>query len=172
MEGSSNKGMSDAIGGCAHCGCGESDGGADERRVASRREFLTVSAASAMAALLASACGGAGDTTPTTVTGPVALQVQVSNYPALANVGGIAEVDSGRFPIGVVRTSADTFAAFSLICPHRGCTVGIVGSGFRCPCHGAQFSSTGAWTGGQRTTSLTSLTTSYDATTGTLSISA
>jgi Rieske Fe-S protein len=171
MEGGSYKGMSEAFGGCAHCGCGGSDGDADERRVASRREFLTVSAASAMAALLASACGGAGDAT-TTVTGPVSLQVQVSNYPALANVGGIAEVDSGRFPIGVVRTSADTFAAFSLICPHRGCTVGIVGSGFRCPCHGAQFSSTGAWTGGQRTTSLTSLTTSYDATTGTLSISA
>ena len=135
-----------------------------------RREFLTVSAASVLTVLLADACGGSGGDA-VVLTGPVSFSVQVSSYPTLANVGGIARVDNGGTPIAAVRTGADTFAAFSLICPHRGCTVGINGSAFRCPCHGAQFASTGAWIGGQRTTNLTSFATSYDAMTGALTIS-
>jgi hypothetical protein len=93
--------------GCVHCGGGTS-----------RREFLTSSATAAAAALLVAACGGAGDAT--VATGPVSLTVQVSNYAALANVGGIAEIDSGGSPLAVVRTGADTFSAYSLICPHGG----------------------------------------------------
>lgn len=149
--------------GCARCGAESVERGT------SRREFLTTSAAAAVAAMLVSACGGSADST--TITGPVSLDVQVSNYPALANVGGIAAISAGGTPIAVVRTAADTFAAFSMICPHRGCTVNISGSAFRCPCHGAQFASNGTWIGGQRTSNLTSLTTSYDSTTGVLSIS-
>jgi Rieske Fe-S protein len=138
--------------------------------VSDRREFLTVSAASALTALLTAACGGTGGGGGGVVTGPVSYSVQVSSYPALANIGGIARVDNGGTPIAAVRTGADTFAAFSLICPHRGCTVGINGSAFRCPCHGATFASSGLWTGGQQTTNLGEFTTSYDATTGTLTI--
>lgn len=138
--------------------------------VSDRREFLTVTVASALTALLTTSCGGSGGDLGV-VTGPVSLSVQVSNYPALANIGGIARVDMGGTPIAAVRTGADTFAAFSLICPHRGCTVGILnGSAFRCPCHGATFASSGTWTGGQRTTNLGSFTTSYDATSGVLTI--
>jgi Rieske Fe-S protein len=147
-------------GGCAHCA---------QKSGASRREFIATSAASAVAALLVAACGGAGDATA--VTGPVSLSVDVSKYAALTNIGGIARVDSGGTPVAAVRTGTSTFAAFSLICPHFGCTVGINGSAFRCPCHGAQFASTGTWIGGQRTTNLTSLATSYDATTNVLTIS-
>jgi cytochrome b6-f complex iron-sulfur subunit len=133
----------------------------------SRREFLTASAASAVVAVLA-ACGGSGDSS--TLTGPVSLSVQVSSYPALANVGGLARVDNGGTPVAAARTTADTFAAFSLICPHMGCTVDISGAAFVCPCHGARFASSGAWTGGQRTSNLRSLTTSYDSSTGILTI--
>jgi Rieske Fe-S protein len=145
---------------CAHCA---------ERVSTSRREFIATSAASAVAALLVSACGGASGTTGVD-TGPVSLSVQVSSYPALANVGGIARVDNGGTPVAAVRTGASAFAAFSLICPHFGCTVGINGSSFLCPCHGAQFASSGTWIGGQRTSNLTSLATSYNATTGVLTI--
>jgi Rieske Fe-S protein len=132
-----------------------------------RREFIATSAASAVAALLAAACG----TSSTGVnTGPVSLSVQISNYPALTSVGGIARVDNGGTPVAAVRTGASTFAAFSLICPHFGCTVGINGSSFLCPCHGARFASTGTWIGGQPTSNLTSLSASYDATSGVLTI--
>jgi Rieske Fe-S protein len=137
-----------------------------------RREFLTVSAASVLTVLLTNACGGsaAGDGGGGVITGPVSYSILVSNYPALANVGGIARVDNGGTPIAAVRTGADTFSAFSLICPHRGCTVGINGSSFRCPCHGATFASSGLWTGGQQTSNLAAFGTSYDATTDTLTI--
>jgi Rieske Fe-S protein len=146
---------------CAHCA---------EQGGTSRREFITASAVTAVAALL-TACGGGASGSTGVDTGPVSLSVQVSSYPALTNVGGIARVDTGGTPVAAVRTGASTFAAFSLICPHFGCTVGINGSSFLCPCHGAQFASTGAWIGGQRTSSLTSLTTSFNATTGVLTIS-
>jgi Rieske Fe-S protein len=145
--------------GCVHCA---------EQSGTSRREFIAASAASAVAALLATACGASGTTGVN--TGPVSLSVQVSNYSTLANVGGIAEVDRGGTPVAAVRTGASSFDAFSLICPHNGCTVGISGSSFVCPCHGARFASSGAWTGGQRTSNLASLATSYDATTGVLTI--
>ncbi|HEV7838568.1 MAG TPA: Rieske (2Fe-2S) protein [Gemmatimonadaceae bacterium] len=151
---------SPVVAGCAHCG---------EQSGTSRREFIAASAASAVAALLVTACGGGTDTTGVN-TGPLSLSVQVSSYPALANVGGMAQVNNGGTPVAAVRTGASSFAAFSLICPHSGCTVGITGSSFYCPCHGARFASTGAWTGGQRTSNLASLTTSYDATTGVLTI--
>jgi nitrite reductase/ring-hydroxylating ferredoxin subunit len=144
---------------CAHCA---------EKSGTSRREFIATSAASAVTAILVAACGGSNATGVN--TGPVSLSVQVSSFPALASVGGIARVDNGGTPVAAVRTGASTFAAFSLICPHFGCTVGINGSFFQCPCHGAQFASTGTWIGGQPTTNLTSLTTSYDAATGVLRI--
>jgi Rieske Fe-S protein len=148
-------------GGCAHCG---------EKAGTSRREFIATSAASAVAAMLLAACGGASGATGIN-SGPVTFTVDVSKYPALASIGGIARVDNGGAPIAAVRTGTDTFAAFSLICPHFGCTVGINGSAFQCPCHGAQFASTGIWIGGQRTTNLSAYFTSYNATTGVLTIS-
>ena len=147
-------------GGCAHCG---------EKAGTSRREFIATSAASAVAAMLLAACGGASGATGIN-SGPVSFTVDVSKYPALASIGGIARVDNGGAPIAAVRTGTDTFAAFSLICPHFGCTVGINGSFFQCPCHGAQFASTGIWIGGQRTTNLSAYGTSYNATTGVLTI--
>lgn len=162
--------MSDASAGCAHCGKEqEGSGKAEARSGPSRRDFLMTSAASAVAAVLVSGCGGSAGSMG--VTGPVSLEVQVSNYSSLANVGGIARVDNGGTPVAAVRTGASTFAAFSLICPHFGCTVGINGSSFLCPCHGARFASSGTWTGGQPTSNLTSLSTSYDATTGILTVS-
>jgi Rieske Fe-S protein len=158
--------------GCVECQQRAAAEGA--RRGVDRRTLLTGSALAAVTALLASAsaCAGAGDATgPSTSPGSANLSVTVANYPALARVGGIARVDSGNgTPVAAVRTGASTFAAFSLICPHFGCTVGITGTSFQCPCHGARFAASGQWTGGQRTGNLTAFPTTYDATTGVLTI--
>jgi Rieske Fe-S protein len=147
-----------------------------------RREFVARSALAAAGALLASACGGGSNATGPggntggnvggNTGGSGGLSVRVSSFPALANVGGVARVDSGQgTPVAAVRTGATAFAAFSLICPHFGCTVGINAStSFLCPCHGARFASNGKWTGGQSTGNLTALTVSYDATTDLLTI--
>ncbi|MEO7043298.1 MAG: Rieske (2Fe-2S) protein [Gemmatimonadaceae bacterium] len=145
-----------------------------------RRGFVTQGALAAIGALLLTACAGGSDSTgPAGNTGggnvggngSSGLSVTVSAYPALAAIGGIARIDSGQgTPVAAVRTSATTFSAFSLICPHFGCTVGIASGSFQCPCHGARFAATGQWTGGQQTGNLTSLNASYDATTDLLRI--
>ncbi len=36
------------------------------------------------------------------------------------------------------------FMAYSLVCPHLGCTIQPVDDGFACPCHGSQFAEDGA----------------------------
>jgi len=35
--------------------------------------------------------------------------------------------------------SADGFIAYSLTCPHLGCTVESISDGFVCPCHGSRY---------------------------------
>ena len=139
-----------------------------------RRDFMSAAMLSAIAATLA-ACGGgelsaadkllAPSGTPTTTPTPTPsgtgtptaganqFGVTVASYPALATVGGVAVVRTSP-PIALARTSSG-FAAFSLRCTHEGTTVRVqAGNTLRCPNHGALFSSTGSWTGGYRTSSL------------------
>ena len=82
----------------------------------------------------------------------------------------MATLTIGSTPIAVVRTATSSFVALSRICPHQGGGVNPVSGGFLCPLHGAQFSDTGVWEGGQQTGNLTSYNTSYNASAGTLTI--
>ena len=131
-----------------------------------RRMFVERSALLAAAAMLA-ACSGS-DTTAPTLTGQT--QINVANYPALANVGGVALVTIEGSPVALVRTGATTFLALSRICPHQGGLIVTTASGFQCTRHGATFSSTGSWTGGERTSSMRSYPTAYDSATSTLTV--
>ena len=119
--------------------------------VLDRREFLAKSTVMTLGVLVASACGGGDDPAS---PGTVNVTANPASYPALANVGGIARLNGTSTPIAVVRSGASSYRAFWLICPHQGSTVGITGTSFQCPGHGAQFSATGAWTGGQPTSGL------------------
>jgi len=108
-----------------------------------RREFLSTSSALAMTAVLA-ACGdgiGGGATGPSNVNASVGL----ADYTALGTVGGIAVVSGAG-------------------------TVAINRAGFRCPNHGATFTTSGAWTGGQRTSGLSEFTGTLNTTAGTITI--
>ena len=132
-----------------------------------RRAFLGRGALAAAALLLAGCSTGGGGGSPT-LSG--SFTVNVASYPALATVGGVALVtSSGGYPVAVVRTSSG-YLALSRICPHQGATVGTSGSGFRCPQHGATFAIDGTWTGGERTSSMRQLASSFDASTGILTI--
>jgi len=89
-----------------------------------------------------------------TTTGNVYAATFAAN-PGLNNVGQGAIVSPpnysdnyGNNTIWVVQESAGKFIAFSLSCTHQGCVLNKSGSNFRCPCHGAVFSSTGAHTSG------------------------
>lgn len=162
--------------GCAGCGCQTRSPGAIGQ--VSRRDFVARSTLAAVAALLATACGdgiigatfpGLGSGGGTAATGAT---FKLTDYPALANVGGIALASAGGQPIALVRSGATTVAALSLVCPHQGTTVNIAASGFKCPNHGATFDAAGTWTGGQQTGSLTSLGATLDAALGIITIGA
>lgn len=136
-----------------------------------RRTFLEATLAALGVSGLAG-CASAAFTTPVVT----AFTVNVADFPALATTGGIAVVDNGSRsgePIAVARTGASTFVALSLVCPHRGVTVSVVNnnSSFYCTGHGATFAASGAWTGGQSTSSLGTYALTYDAVAGTLQIS-
>ena len=121
-----------------------------------RREFLSAATLAAVSVVLG-ACssdsggGGGGLTSPSGPnqepppgTGGTTLNVTVSAFPALANVGGMAAVGSlGNKPVAVVRTGASSFTALSRICTHAGCDVDIQASRFICPCHGSEFNADG-----------------------------
>lgn len=132
-----------------------------------RRTFLIQSGLLAAAAALA-ACGAADATAPTFSQ---SVSVDVSSNASLSTVGGVALVTAGGAQLAIVRTGAASFVALSRVCPHQGGTINQSGSGFQCPVHGATFDSTGTWIGGQHTSSMHSYTTSYDSTTGILTIS-
>lgn len=159
---------------CGTCPLAES--GADRRLDGdlSRRSFVSAAMLTAIAATLA-ACGGgelsaadkllapSSTPTPTPTPTPVAtgtptvganqFGVSVANYPALAAVGGIAVVRTSP-AIALART-ATGFVAFSLRCPHEGTTVRVLSNfTLQCPNHGATFASSGTWSGGYRTGSL------------------
>ena len=109
-----------------------------------RRQALAAAAALCGFGAVAAAGSGVAQASGT-------LRVQLSKYPALKKVGGIAVVDNlGSTPVAVVRTGQNTYKAFSRRCPHAGVAVTPRGSGFIClpPGHGSQFSSTGAWISG------------------------
>ena len=135
--------------------------------LASRRHFLTQSML--VAATLALASCGFG---PDIITSPssIGASVNVNDYAALSTVGGIALVKVNGTPLALVRTGTDSFLALSRICPHQGATVSQTSTGFKCPRHGAKFSTTGTWVGGEQTNSLHSYATTYDASTGSLAI--
>jgi Rieske Fe-S protein len=133
-----------------------------------RRTFLAQSALLAAGALLA-ACA-AGDTTAPGTTISSTTDIKLSDFPALATVGGIALVNVSGNPLAIVRTGDASFVTLSRICPHQGSTINPSGSGFLCPGHGARFNSTGQWVGGQSTSNMRSYATSYDAAAGTITI--
>jgi nitrite reductase/ring-hydroxylating ferredoxin subunit len=140
-----------------------------KREGVSRRAFVSAASLAAAVAIL-EACGASGATSPGGSGGPIT--VSLASYSALSAVGGVARVDGGSgSPTALVRTGASSFVALSMVCPHAGTTVNYTGSGWTCPNHGAQFATTGAWSGGQGASSLTSFTTVYDGAAGTVKIS-
>ena len=73
-------------------------------------------------------------------------------------VGGgrqVTDASTGQ-AVWVLQLTADDFTAFNATCPHQGCPVRFQGAseGFRCPCHGSQFTSQGKVTHGPATRNL------------------
>ena len=143
----------------------------------SRRAFLTKSTlAVAGVAALTTGCGD-GQIGGARATGPLptGLTLKVSTVPALATVGVLA-FHPTDVRVAIKRTGPTTFLALSTTCTHEGTTIGLTGNSFECPNHGARYDAEGNVTrqpnaAGSATT-LPRFSTSYDAATDTLTITA
>ncbi|MDF2806904.1 MAG: hypothetical protein K0S43_1850 [Cellulosimicrobium sp.] len=123
---------------------------------ATRRVVLAGSGAGAALALLA-ACGGPSGTQDGgtsggegsrgggPVVGPGQALASVDDVP----VGGALAVTVDGAPLLVTQPEEGTFAAFSAICTHQGCTVAPGDGELLCPCHASRYDlATGAVLGG------------------------
>jgi len=137
-----------------------------------------LSAGTYTAQVTISAAGVAARTLDVTLSiAPIGLVVNIASWPALANVGGVAgpvgNLASGT-PVAIVRTSATSFSAFSMTCPHAGTRINVVNNAsFRCPNHGALFDAAGVNlpSSPQRTSNLQRLTVTYTPGASTLLVS-
>jgi Rieske Fe-S protein len=86
---------------------------------------------------------------PTAVSGAIG---QVANVGALSSfpAGQLTPVAINNQPAAVLNVDGK-YTVYSLICTHLGCVVEVAGDAFRCPCHGSEFSPTGAVTHGPAT---------------------
>jgi cytochrome b6-f complex iron-sulfur subunit len=118
-----------------------------------RRTLLHGIGVAVAGSIVASCGGGSGDVVD---AGPpdagacpandLCLDITKAPNTALANVNGSVVVTATTGKLVVVRTSATAVAVLSAICTHQGCTVNFVSTTQHlfCPCHGAEFTLTGA----------------------------
>jgi Rieske Fe-S protein len=100
-----------------------------------------------------------------TISGSVASGTVTATIDAaspLASIGGAALVQSSAGNFLVSRSAQDAFVALTAICTHEGCTVDRFSSPvFVCPCHGSQYSTSGAVVMGPATNALRQFTTRF-----------
>jgi nitrite reductase/ring-hydroxylating ferredoxin subunit len=117
--------------------------------------------------LVAAACGSTGSSggssnpgtsgaQPSSGAGSPAGSGSSQGIIALSKVPSDSAV-SVKDPTGrtlLISLSGGRLTALDSTCTHQGCTVGIVGDHLACPCHGSQFSLTGAVESGPATVPL------------------
>jgi cytochrome b6-f complex iron-sulfur subunit len=124
--------------------------------LATRREFClrTCQAVSLLTlGAVVPACGGS-TTSPSSapalpsVSGTLVgrtLTIAVDAASPLAAVGGAATVTVSTGTYLVAHTAQSAFTTVTAVCTHEGCTVsGFANSVYVCPCHGSEFSTSGA----------------------------
>ena len=112
-----------------------------------RREFL----AQALTLVSGCMCAGwvAGCETDVLKSSNVAVRFDVSNAPALSQIGGSVKQtfdgQHGGAPVVIIRQSEEDFLVLSSICTHQQCEVNLPGDGdpqIWCECHDSIFDRT------------------------------
>lgn len=136
----------------------------------SRRDFARLAGLACAAAACSGSDGGptAPDAAVISINGNT-MTLLVAQNPALSRSNGM--VLASQRSVLVLRTGGNQFQALSSVCTHQACTVSeFDGSRLTCPCHGSQFSTSGAVTKGPATAALRSFPTTFDSATGTISV--
>ena len=119
----------------------------------SRRHVLALVAVTGAGGALLAACGGS-DTTTTTPGGSGGDGSTPAGSAGETGGAGTALVATAKVPVGggvilggprivVTQPAKGTFKAFSAVCTHQACTVGMVKDNvISCPCHGSAYSAT------------------------------
>jgi len=121
-----------------------------DEKTNSRRDFMKTTLGACAACL---ACGSLGNVLAACGDGTynfkqlgAPVTINLSDYPALSNNGGMVSltrsVTGFRFPI-YVRNDGGVYLAMSGECAHEACAVTPRSGGFVCPCHNARFDETG-----------------------------
>jgi cytochrome b6-f complex iron-sulfur subunit len=142
--------------------------------ITTRREFCvrTCQAVSLLAlGAVVPACGGSS-TSPSSapalpsVSGTLVnrtLTIAVDAASPLAAVGGAATVTVSTGTYLVARTGQNAVTTVTAVCTHEGCAVsGFANSRYVCPCHGSEFTTSGAVVQGPASSSLRQFPTSFD----------
>jgi Rieske Fe-S protein len=98
------------------------------------------------------AAGGPGDPGGTTGAGTPSADGRAAPLLALSRLpaGSVVVLSDARIVLS--RGPGGDVHAFSAVCTHQGCTVGVAGRVLQCPCHGSRFAAaTGAVTQGPAT---------------------
>ncbi|WP_372697822.1 Rieske (2Fe-2S) protein [Arthrobacter sp. JSM 101049] len=93
---------------------------------------LAVGAGAALAA-----CGGGNE--PQAIPDPTGQPAKATTTADLP-VGGSLSVAVQGDTYLLYRQDESTVLAYTAICTHQGCTVGLGKNDFKCPCHGSEFS--------------------------------
>ena len=143
----------------------------------SRRDFCSHACKAASVVVLGglTACGG-GPTSPTnisvtpapsvsgTLSGRV-VSISLDTATALSAVGSAAAVSTPLGTFLVAHTGTDTYTALSSTCTHEACVVSGFSDGrYVCPCHGSQYTTSGAVVNGPAPRPLTQFPTQVNGT--------
>lgn len=73
------------------------------------------------------------------------VEVSLSDYPELLEIGGVAYVSSSEalLNVAVLCLAADTYTAVWRICTHGACETEWLDGALECPCHGSRFDTSG-----------------------------
>jgi cytochrome b6-f complex iron-sulfur subunit len=135
--------------------------------VQTRREFCAYACQAATLITIGSlaACGGSpsspsgvsttpAPTVPATLSGRV-VSIALDTATALSAVGSAGIVQTALGSFLVAHTAQDAYTALSSTCTHEACVVsGFDGGRYVCPCHGSQYTTSGAVVAGPATRAL------------------
>jgi cytochrome b6-f complex iron-sulfur subunit len=139
-----------------------------------RRAFVICAAQTVLGITVLGSCaalaeGCSGGPTAGGSTTPITVDVTALTANGQTLVTPSAGPDNA--PLLVVRQSATTFVAFSMVCTHLGCIINPPNGGIMlCPCHGAEFDVSGRAVRGPASAPLQQYSASYNATANTVTV--